>query len=199
MQDEPQKWGHWSRENMGADFCELRSGQGRGQWHPVIFFFIRQPPQKKNFPPPCTPSRPRKVTPRELVLLIWLGKKSSIEASVTPITGSNFYIHLVLLICSSNCREFDLLSLLLTSHSVTFAHSKFSFFCSIALGTDNIKLSKSKRCQKSFRTQSRLLTKYRHNSNHENKRWPGCLRVHFQMNVKENSSQHKMTLPSQLT
>ena len=74
MQDEPQKWGHWSRENMGADFCELRSSQRRGQWHQ--WFFFKPAPSKKNFPPPCTPSLPRKVTPRELVLLIWLGRKA---------------------------------------------------------------------------------------------------------------------------
>ena len=49
MQDEPQKWGHWSKENMGADFCELRSGQGREQWHPVIFFY-KPAPSKKKFP-----------------------------------------------------------------------------------------------------------------------------------------------------
>lgn len=51
----------------GADFwAEVKAKGGDSD----ISDFYKPAPSKKNFPPPCTPSLPRKATPRELVLLI---------------------------------------------------------------------------------------------------------------------------------
>lgn len=111
-------WTRGAGDTGAGRVHELRPGQRRMHGHLLLFVT-----SSSNFPQPYIPSLPRKAAPSKLVLPIWLWKGPQKRWLQQPqLTISTFVLSCLFAAKTAAQRESDFWSLLLKSHSATFAH-----------------------------------------------------------------------------